>query len=55
MNKIGRPKSENPKRNMIGVRMTDEEFEELKKMSEKTHMSIPDTIRQIIKTYTKGE
>ena len=48
MAKRGRPFSDNPKRSKITVRMTDEEYERLKKSSKENGMTVLDYVRDAI-------
>lgn len=40
MAKMGRPKSENPKKNLIGLKLTEEETVKLKEYASKHDMTI---------------
>ena len=46
--RTGRPKSEDPKRNLISIRLTDEEAEYLDKTCEAMNMNQSDLIRYAI-------
>lgn len=50
MAKRGRPFSENPKRAKITVRMTDEEYDRLKRTSKENGMTILDYVRDVLST-----
>lgn len=52
--KRGRPVSDNPKRAKITVRMTDAEYEQLRRSSKKEGMSILDYVRTIIEEKENG-
>lgn len=44
MAKIGRPKSESPKSNFVGIRLSDEDYEKLIKYASEHHLTITQTI-----------
>lgn len=49
MAKIGRPRSENAKRKMIGIRLTDTEYDKLLRYAFNNNLTISETIHQLIK------
>lgn len=48
MAKRGRPKLDDPRDIVVSIRMNDEEYQTLERLSEIKHMSICDTVRQIL-------
>ncbi len=46
MAKMGRPKSENPKKNRITLRFDDEEFRKLKERAMEYNLTITETVRK---------
>ena len=47
----GRPKSENPKKNILALRLTDAELEEIEKLAAKLKMSKSAAILKAVKEY----
>jgi len=43
--KMGRPKSDEPRKNAVMVRFTDNEFKKLKKCAEEDNLTIAETVR----------
>jgi len=46
--KMGRPKTEEPRRNNVMVRFTDKEYQELKKCADKDNLTITETVRKCV-------
>lgn len=46
MAKMGRPKSENPKKNLIGLKLTEEETVKLKEYASKHDMTITQVLQR---------
>ncbi len=46
MAKMGRPKAENPKKNLVGFKMTDTEIEKLKEYASRHNMSITQVLQR---------
>jgi len=46
LTKMGRPKTEDPRKNAVMVRFTDAEYQSLKKRAEKYNLTIAETIRK---------
>lgn len=46
MAKTGRPKSENPKKNLIGLKLTEEEAAKLKEYASKHDMTITQVLQK---------
>lgn len=44
MTKMGRPKSDSPKLKSVGIRMTDEEYEKLKKYASEHDLTITEVL-----------
>lgn len=51
MGKVGRPKKENSKNREYRIRLTEDEYLSLKRMSEKTHLTMAGVIRNGLKIY----
>lgn len=49
----GRPKSENPKKNILALRLTDEELAAVEKLSEKLKMSKSAAILKAVKNFSQ--
>ena len=46
MAKMGRPKTDEPRRNQVMVRFTDKEYRELKECAEENNLTITETVRK---------
>ncbi len=46
MAKLGRPKSENPKKNLFGLKLTEEEAKKLKEYASKHDMTITQVLQK---------
>ena len=44
--KMGRPKTDEPRRNQVMVRFTDKEYRELKECAEENNLTITETVRK---------
>ncbi len=53
--KMGRPIADDPRRNRVMVRLTDEEYEKLKKCAEKSNLTITETVRKGISMVTDSK
>ncbi len=53
MAKMGRPKSDNPKNNVVVVRFTDEEMNRIKAYAEKNNLTITQMVRKGIDNLLK--
>ncbi len=49
MAKMGRPKSDNPKRNKVIVRFTDAEYQKLMDCAKRDNLTITETVRRGVK------
>lgn len=46
MAKVGRPKSENPKKNLIGFKMTEDEANRLKEYASRHNMTVTEVLQK---------
>ena len=53
MAKMGRPKAEDPRKHCVMVRLTDSEYAELLKRTEKYNLTIAETMRKEINFLNK--
>lgn len=44
--KMGRPKTDEPRRNQVMVRFTDKEYRKLKECAEKNNLTVTETVRK---------
>ncbi len=54
MAKMGRPKVEKPKSKMVGVRLSEEEFERFKEYAEKKDMTVTSILYEVINEMLEG-
>lgn len=55
MARTGRPKTDEPRRNNIMVRLTDKEFQRLKESARKNNLTITGTVRKGIEKLLDSE
>lgn len=56
VNKCGRPQSENPKQKVLGVRVTDKDYERIKQYADRHHQTISQVVLEGLELlYNKEE
>ena len=55
MAKMGRPRSENPKQNILTLRVTDQDRDEIKAYARVHNLSVTQTLLGAFKLMVKGE
>ena len=53
MAKMGRPNADNPRSNVLAIRFTESELEELKERAAKYNLTIAETVRKDLKLKKK--
>lgn len=54
MAKMGRPKSESPKQRSLGIRVTDQEYKELKTYASKHNLTITEMLKKGLQLFMEN-